>query len=136
MSKTHHFVHVCLRVRSFEDSLRFYSQLGFELKGRLNFESATNFYLGLPGEEALLELTENVGREAPYDLGEGFSHIAVSVDDVVEILERLRSELGTEAASEPYRPGGREDLPLIAFVEDPDGYRVELIEGPFGLPQD
>jgi lactoylglutathione lyase len=129
-------VHTCLRVRDPDASVRFYRALGFEERGRLNFASAYNVYLGLPGDGDRLELTVNVGREEPYDLGDGYNHFAVTVEDIEAALARL-AELGVEPEKPPYRPGDREDLPRIAFVADPDGYRVELIDGgSFATPQD
>jgi len=129
-------VHTCLRVVDPDASVRFYRALGFEERGRLNFESAYNVYLGLPGDGDRLELTVNVGRDEPYDLGEGYNHVAVTVDDLEAVLARL-GELGVQPEKPPYRPGGRDDLPRIAFVADPDGYRVELIDGGrFDTPQD
>ena len=129
-------VHTCLRVRDPDASLAFYRALGFEERGRLNFDSAYNVYLGLPGDGDALELTVNVGREEPYDLGDGYNHVAVTVDDVDEVLGRLEA-IGVAPEKPPYRPGGRDDLPRIAFVADPDGYRVELIDGGgFATPQD
>jgi lactoylglutathione lyase len=131
------FVHTCVRVRDPEASQRFYGLLGFEPRGRLNFESAYNVYLGLPGDGDRLELTVNVGREEPYDLGDGYNHVAVTVDDLDAVLRRLSSDLGVQPEKAPYQPGGRDDLPRIAFVADPDGYRVELIDGGrFETPQD
>ena len=129
-------VHTCVRVRDPDASVRFYRALGFEQRGRLNFASAYNVYLGLPGDGDRLELTVNVGRTEPYDLGEGYNHVAVTVDDVDQALGRLK-EIGVEPEKPPYHPGGRDDLPRIAFVADPDGYRVELIDGgEFATPQD
>jgi lactoylglutathione lyase len=130
------FVHTCVRVRDIDASSRFYTALGFEERGRLNFDSAYNVYFGLPGDADRLELTVNVGRAEPYDLGEGYNHFAMSVDDLDGTLARL-GEIGVEPEKPPYHPGGRDDLPRIAFVADPDGYRLELIEGAgFGTPQD
>jgi lactoylglutathione lyase len=129
------FVHTCVRVRDPEASVRFYGLLGFEPRGRLNFETAYNLYLGLPTGGDVLELTVNEGREEPYALGEGFNHVALTVDDLDGVLERLAAE-GIEPEKPPYHPGGRADLPRIAFVADPDGYRIELIGGAFPTPQD
>jgi lactoylglutathione lyase len=129
-------VHTCLRVRDPEASIAFYRALGFEQRGRLNFETAYNVYLGLPGDGDRLELTVNVGREEPYDLGDGYNHIAVAVDDLDATLAAL-AEIGVQPEKPPYRPGDRDDLPRIAFVADPDGYRVELMDGGnFQTPQD
>jgi lactoylglutathione lyase len=126
------FVHTCVRVRDPEASLAFYGKLGFERRGRLNFSSAYNIYLGLPGGPDVLELTVNDGRTEPYDLGEGYNHLALVVDDIDATL----AALGVEPEKPPYHPGDREDLPRIAFVADPDGYRIELIDGAFDTPQD
>ena len=129
-------VHTCVRVRDVDASIRFYRALGFEERGRLNFESAYNVYMGLPSDGDRLELTVNVGREEPYDLGDGYNHVAVTVEDIEAVLADL-AELGVEPEKPPYHPGGREELPLIAFVADPDGYRVEIIGGGrFDTPQD
>ena len=129
------FVHTCVRVLDIDASVRFYAALGFERRGRLQFSSAYNVYLGLPGGGDVLELTVNEGREEPYDLGEGYNHVALSVDDLDAVLETLAG-LGVEPEKPPYRPGDRDDLPRIAFVADPDGYRIELVEGVFHTPQD
>ena len=130
------YVHTCLRVRDPEASQRFYGALGFEPRGRLNFESAYNVYMGLPGDGDVLELTVNRGHDEPYDLGTGYNHMALAVDDIGAVLRDLEP-LGVAPEKPPYRPGGRDDLPLIAFVADPDGYRIELIDGGvFETPQD
>jgi lactoylglutathione lyase len=127
------FVHTCIRVRDPEASVAFYRRLGFEPRGRLNFSSAYNIYMGLPGGGDVLELTVNVGHDEPYDLGTGYNHMAVAVQDIHATIEQL----GVEPEKPPYHPGDREDLPLIAFVADPDGYRIELIDGgEFVTPQD
>lgn len=129
-------VHTCVRVRDIDASLRFYRALGLEERGRLNFDSAYNVYMGLPGDEDRLELTVNIGREEPYELGDGYNHFAVTVEDIDAALADL-AEIGVEPEKPPYRPGEREDLPRIAFVADPDGYRVELIDGgAFSTPKD
>ena len=128
-------VHTCVRVRDVDASVRFYELLGFERRGRLNFETAFNVYLGLPGDADRLELTVNDGREEPYDLGDGYNHIALTVDDLDGLLGRLAAA-GVEPEKPPFHPGGREEY-RICFVADPDGYRIELIDGgAFGTPQD
>jgi lactoylglutathione lyase len=129
-------VHTCYRVVDPEASKRFYAVLGFEERGRLNFESAYNVYLGLPGEGDTLELTVNVGREEPYDLGDGYNHIALTVDDLDGLLTELAQQ-GIEPEKPPFAPGGRPEVGRICFVQDPDGYRIELIDGgEFKTPQD
>ena len=76
----------------------------------------------------------NEDREEPYEPGSGFGHIALSVGGLDGLLERL-AEHGIEPEKPPYQPGGRTEL-RICFVEDPDGYRIELIDGDFATPQD
>ena len=106
------YVHTCIRVRDVDESVAFYRLLGFEHRGRLNFDSAYNVYLGLPGDGDVLELTVNVGREEPYDLGEGYNHMALVVDDLDGLLERLAAERdhAGEAAVRARWAGGVPDL--------------------------
>src|SRR5262249_10193485 len=130
------FVHTCVRSRDIDASMRFYEALGFERRGKLQFQTAYNIYMGLPGDENALELTVNVGRDEPYDLGDGYNHMAMTVDDLDGLLAKL-AEQGMEPGKPPYAPGGREEVGRICFVADPDGYRVELIDGgEFATPQD
>ena len=129
-------VHTCVRVRDPEASVAFYRALGYEPRGRLNFATAYNLYLGLPGEGDTLELTVNRDQREPYELGTGYNHVAITVDDIDAVLADLGA-LGVQPEKPPYRPGDRDDLPRIAFVADPDGYRIELIDGgAFATPQD
>jgi len=129
------FVHTGLRVRDPERSRRFYSILGLEDRGRLNLDHGYNVYLGTPGGGEELELLVAPGREEPYDLGEGYHHMALAVE-LDAVLDALSSELGVEPEKPPYHPAGRDDLPRIALVHDPDGYRIELIDGGFAAPSD
>jgi lactoylglutathione lyase len=118
-------IHTCYRVTDIDRSVTFYNALGFEEVGRLPIrEEAINVFMGLPGDEDRLELTYNFGVDS-YDLGTGYGHIAVSVDDIDETLARLK-EQGIEPEREPYRV--REGGSRICFVRDPDGYRIELID--------
>ncbi len=128
------FVHANVRVRDIEASLRFYEALGFERRGGLQFEGAYNIYLGLPGDGDTLELTVNEDRDEPYDLGNGYGHVALAVEDLDGLLEHLAAH-GITPEKPPYHPGGRTEL-TICFVADPDGYRIELIDGDFATPQD
>jgi lactoylglutathione lyase len=130
------FVHTCVRVRDIDASLRFYESLGFERRGRLNFETAYNVYMGLPGDGDTLELTVNRDRTEPYDIGEGYNHMALTVEDLDALLAQL-ADSGVQPEKPPYAPGGREEVGRICFVADPDGYRIELIDGgAFPTPQD
>jgi lactoylglutathione lyase len=67
------YADTCIRVRDPEASERFYEALGFERRGRLNFQTAYNLYMGLPGDGDVLELTVNPGHEEPFDLGTGYT---------------------------------------------------------------
>ena len=129
------FAHSCIRVRDPGASVQFYRALGFEARGRLNFETAYNLYLGLRGDGDTLELTVNRDREQAYDLGDGYNHLALIVDDLGSLLESLATK-GIRPERPPYSPGGRDDVGRICFVRDPDGYRVELIDHEFPTPQD
>ena len=119
------FLHTCYRVGEIDRSVRFYETLGFEERGRFPIrDEAINVFMGLPGEDPRLELTFNHGVDG-YELGTGYNHIALAVEDLDGTLERL-GEQGIEPEKPPYsvREGGSR----LCFVRDPDGYRVELIE--------
>ena len=88
-------------------------------------DEAINVFMNLPGEDPMLELTYNHGVTG-YDHGTGYNHIALAVDDLDATLAQLAGE-GIEPEKPPYRPGGRTEGHRIAFVRDPDGYRIELI---------
>ena len=128
-------VHTCVRVRDIDASLRFYRALGFEERGRLNFESAYNVYMGLADDGDRLELTVNVGREEPYELGDGYNHFAVTVESIEGRARAAGGGRGRagEAAVPSRRPRGPAADRVVA---DPDGYRVELIDGGASDAQD
>jgi lactoylglutathione lyase len=121
------FIHTCYRIGDIDRSVAFYEKLGFEERRRMPIgDEAINVFMGLPGEEIpRLELTYNHGVDS-YDLGTGYNHIALIVDDLDGTLEGLASQ-GIEPEKPPYRPGGRTEGHRICFVRDPDGYRIELI---------
>jgi lactoylglutathione lyase len=123
-----HFVHTCYRIGEIDRSVSFYEKLGFVEARRMAIgDEAINVFMALPGEdEARLELTYNFGVDS-YDLGSGYNHIAIAVGDIEATLAAL-AEQGISPEKPPYRPGGRTTGSLIAFVRDPDGYRIELIE--------
>jgi lactoylglutathione lyase len=119
-------IHTCYRIFDLDRSIDFYRRLGFEERRRVPIrDEAINVFMGLPGDGDRLELTYNLGREEPYEIGTGYGHIALTVDDLESTLERLGAE-GIEPEKPPYRV--REDGSRICFVRDPDGYRVEMIE--------
>ncbi|MGI8595229.1 MAG: VOC family protein [Solirubrobacteraceae bacterium] len=118
-------IHTCYRIGDVERSVAFYEALGFEEVGRMPIrDEAINVFMGLPGDGARLELTHNFGVDA-YELGTGYNHIAVAVEDLDGTLERL-ADKGIDPEKPPYtvREGGSR----LCFVRDPDGYRIELIE--------
>ena len=85
---------------------------------------ATNYFFGVPGQEEELELTYNHDGRT-YEIGSGYGHIALAVDDLDDTLSHLEQQ-GIEPEREPYRV--REGGSRLCFVRDPDSYRVELIE--------
>jgi lactoylglutathione lyase len=121
------FLHTCYRIGDIDRSVAFYEKLGFEERRRMPIgDEAINVFMGLPGEDARLELTYNHGVDS-YDLGTGYNHIALLVDDLDDTLASL-AQSGIQPEKPPYRPGGRTTGSVICFVRDPDGYRIELIE--------
>src|SRR5215213_11897096 len=120
------FLHTCYRIGEIGRSVTFYQKLGFEEVRRMPIgDEAINVFMALPGEDPRLELTYNHGVDS-YEMGTGYNHIALIVDDLDATLERLAGA-GIEPEKPPYRPGGRTEGSRICFVRDPDGYRVELI---------
>ncbi len=119
-------IHTCYRILDIDRSVGFYEKLGFEELRRLPIrDEAINVFMGLPGDGARLELTWNKDQDEPYEIGTGYGHIALAVDDLDATLAELRGQ-GIEPEREPYRV--REGGSRLCFVRDPDGYRVELIE--------
>lgn len=121
------FLHTCYRIGDIERSVAFYEKLGFEEVRRMPIgDEAINVFMALPGEDPRLELTYNHGV-SEYELGTGYNHIALLVDGNLDDTLAALAELGIEPEKPPYRPGGRTEGHRIAFVKDPDGYRIELI---------
>jgi lactoylglutathione lyase len=118
-------LHTCYRIGNIDRSVAFYEALGFEEVGRMPIrDEAINVFMGLPGDGPRLELTYNHGVDG-YELGTGYNHIAITAEDLDATLERLAAQ-GIEPEKPPYRV--REGGSRLAFVRDPDGYRIELIE--------
>ena len=120
--------HTCVRVKDLDASLEFYQKaFGFEESRRRDFpeNKFTLVYLTLPGDDFELELTYNYNPEVPYDLGNGFSHIAIAHDNI-ESLREKHIEMGYEVTDLKGLPG---EKPHYYFVTDPDGYKVEVIRG-------
>jgi lactoylglutathione lyase len=119
-------IHTCYRVTDPERSIAFYEALGLEKRRELPIrDEAVNYFLGVPGKDSPeLELTHNFGIDS-YEIGTGYGHIALTVEDLDGTLEELAGQ-GIEPERPPYQV--REGGSRICFVRDPDGYRVELIE--------
>jgi lactoylglutathione lyase len=125
------YLHTMYRITDPERSRKFYEALGLEFRRDMDIvrngeKEATNYFFGVPGQDEELELTYNHDGRT-YELGTGYGHIALAVDDLDRALEQLR-EQGIEPEREPYRV--REGGARICFVRDPDSYRVELVERP------
>jgi lactoylglutathione lyase len=121
-------IHAMIRVLDEARSLAFYRQaFGLTVAERLDFDSFTLVYLSNPETPFELELTVNKGRTQPYDLGDGYGHLAVSVADVATEHARL-----TEAGLSPrkivdFAPAGTV-IARFFFIADPDGYQIEVLE--------
>ena len=123
------FLHTMVRITDPAKSRAFYEALGFSFNREMDIvrngeKEATNYFFSLPGSDSVLELTYNHDSRT-YDVGTGYGHIAVGVDDLGTALEELGAQ-GIEPEREPYRV--REGGSLLCFVRDPDDYRIELID--------
>ncbi|WP_438438522.1 lactoylglutathione lyase [Hydrogenophilus thermoluteolus] len=122
-------LHTMIRVGDLERAIAFYTQaLGMKLL-RQNDYPEGKFTLAFVGygpesEQAVIELTYNYGVDH-YDLGTGFGHIAIAVDDIHAACDRVRA-FGGKVTREPGPM--KHGTTVIAFVEDPDGYKIEFIE--------
>jgi lactoylglutathione lyase len=124
------FLHTMLRVRDLDETLRFYTgQLGMKLLRRSDYPEGkfTLAFVGYGDEKdhTVLEFTYNWGR-SEYELGDAFGHVAIGVEDIYAACERLRAA-GVRITREPGPM--KHGTTVIAFVEDPNGYKVELIQG-------
>jgi lactoylglutathione lyase len=121
-------LHTMIRSGNLERSIAFYTEImGMKLLRQKDYPKGefTNAFLGYGDEteQAALELTYNWGVES-YDMGTGFGHIALEVDDVYEATAQIKAKGGKIIRDAgPMNAGTR----IIAFVEDPDGYQIELI---------
>lgn len=129
-TEKYRLLHTMIRVRDLDRSLDFYTRLlGMILLSKKDYPSGefTLAFVGYGDEEsnAVVELTHNWGRQEPYDLGTGFGHLAIGVPDIYATCEQLAAA----GANIPRPPGPmKHGGSVIAFAEDPDGYKIELIE--------
>jgi lactoylglutathione lyase len=124
------FLHTMIRVRDLDKSMDFYTRLlGMKEMRKKDFPSGnfTLAFVGYGDEEnsTVIELTHNWDQEEDYELGSGFGHLAIGVPDIYASCERLEAEgVSIPRPPGPMKHGGS----VIAFIEDPDGYKIELIE--------
>lgn len=121
-------LHTMLRVGDLEASIEFYTKLlGMQLLRKNDYPAGkfTLAFLGYGDERGntVLELTHNWDTTS-YDLGEGYGHIAIGVDDVYRVCEEIRAKGGKIVREPGPMKGG---TTVLAFVEDPDGYKIELL---------
>jgi lactoylglutathione lyase len=122
-------LHTMLRVKDLDASLAFYTEaLGMRLLRKTDYPSGefTLAFVGYGDESdtSVIELTHNWGK-SDYDLGDAFGHIAIGVSDIYATCEELRAR-GVKITREPGPM--KHGSTVIAFVEDPNGYKVELIQ--------
>ncbi len=121
-------IHSMIRVLDEARSIEFYNKaFGMEVAERLDFENFTLVYLSNQDSPFEIELTVNKGRTEPYDLGDGYGHIAVSVDDVAAEHARFESAGLNPRKLVEFAPGG-EVIAKFFFVADPDGYEIEVLQ--------
>jgi lactoylglutathione lyase len=121
-------IHSMIRVLDEARSVEFYSKVfGLEIADRIDFETFTLIYLSNAETGFELELTVNKGRVEPYNLGDGYGHLAVSVDEVAVEHKRLTDAgLNPGKLVELNRDGKL--LALFFFMTDPDGYKIEVLQ--------
>ncbi|NML13912.1 VOC family protein [Azohydromonas caseinilytica] len=121
-------IHSMIRVLDLQKSMDFYADvLGLRESHRLDFPDFTLVYLRNDENDFELELTLNKGREEPYTHGTGYGHIAVAVADVAAEHARLVAA-GREPAPVKEFKRGDELLARFFFIQDPDGYKIEVLE--------
>jgi lactoylglutathione lyase len=121
-------IHSMIRVRDEARSLDFYRRaFGLEVAERLAFDGFTLIYLSNPESEFELELTVNDGRAEPYQLGDGYGHLAVSVEELEAEHARFEREGLSPLPLKELKHEGR-PLARFFFVQDPDGYRIEVLQ--------
>lgn len=121
-------IHSMIRVMDEARSLAFYEKaFGLKVADRLDFPEFTLVYLSNPKTEFELELTINKGQAVPYDLGNGYGHFAVPVDDLAAEHARFEAEGLKPRKLVEFAPAG-ELVGRFFLVADPDGYQIEVLE--------
>lgn len=123
-------LHTMIRVKDLDKSLDFYTRLlGMKELRKKDFPGGkfTLAFVGYGDEDhdAVIELTHNWDQEEPYDMGNGFGHLAIATPDIYGVCKALEAENVTI----PRPPGPmKHGTSVIAFIEDPDGYKIELVQ--------
>lgn len=121
-------IHAMIRVLDEARSVAFYEQaFGLQVADRLPFDSFTLVYLSNPEADFELELTINTGRTAPYNIGDGYGHLALSVDDLEATHSRLTAAGLAPRKIVDFAPAGSVIAKLF-FIADPDGYQIEVLQ--------
>lgn len=121
-------IHSMIRVLDEARSIEFYRKaFGFEIADRLDFENFTLVYLSNSEASFELELTVNKGRTEPYELGDGYGHFAVLVEDLEAEHARFEAEGLNPRKLVEFAPDG-ELVGKFFFVADPDGYEIEVLQ--------
>ena len=121
-------IHSMIRVLDEDRSLQFYHKaFGLNVADRLDFPDFSLIYLSNSESDFELELTVNRGTTEPYDLGNGYGHLAVSVDDINAEHQRFEKEGLAPRKLVDFAPAG-EVIARFFFVADPDGYQIEVLQ--------
>ncbi|WP_193139214.1 MULTISPECIES: VOC family protein [unclassified Meridianimarinicoccus] len=121
-------IHTMIRVLDEARSVDFYRRaFGLEVAHRQDFETFTLLYLSNAESDFEVELTVNKGQTEPYDLGNGYGHLAVSVEDIDAEHARFEAEGLNPRKLVEFAPGGTR-FARFFFVADPDGYQIEVLE--------
>jgi lactoylglutathione lyase len=121
-------IHTMIRVFDPERSIRFYSEgFGFAISHRLDFDDFSLIYLRNPENDFEIELTHNKGRTEPYTHGDGYGHYAFVVDELEPMQSKLE-QLGYSPLPIKEFKRGDELLARFFFVQDPDGYKIEVLQ--------
>ena len=133
-NQDYRLAHTMIRVLDLERSLDFYTEkLGMSVLRKRDYPDGrfTNVFIGYGPENThpTIEITHNWDQTTPYDKGDAWGHLAVEVPDVYAACDRLESQGVTIVRSAgPMKHGTR----VIAFIEDPDGYKIELNDSQVG----
>ena len=124
------YIHTCYRVLDPARSEDFYvNKLGMKKLGEMDLSSATNHFYAMEADASspMLELTHNHDRTEPYDKGDGYAHVAFTVDDLEDTVASLKEQDVTVTLEPKTLTADGHDY-KIAFIEDPDGYKIELVQ--------